>query len=55
MPTYEYVCEDCKEEFTAIQSISEHAASKPVCPKCKKDEKVKQCISIFTVKTSRKS
>ena len=32
MPTYEYICKDCKFEFEEFQSI----ASEPiqVCPKC---------------------
>ena len=54
MPTYEYLCEACKKEFSSIQSISEHGKMKVSCPKCK-SKKVKQRISLFTAKTSRKS
>lgn len=54
MPTYEYACEKCKHEFSLVQSFSEREKAKVVCPKCK-SEKVKQLISIFTAKTSRKS
>jgi putative FmdB family regulatory protein len=54
MPTYEYECQDCKKKFTVIQSISEHGKTKSSCPKCK-SAKVKQSISTFTTKTSRKS
>jgi putative FmdB family regulatory protein len=54
MPTYEYECQACNKKFTVIQSISEHEKTKASCPKCK-SAKVKQRISLFTTKTSRKS
>ena len=54
MPTYEYECLDCKKKFSVILSISEHEKNKASCPKCK-GKKVKQSISTFTTKTSRKS
>ena len=54
MPTYEYECQGCKKKFTIIKSISEHSKTKVSCPKCK-SAKVKQSISVFITKTSRKS
>jgi len=54
MPTYEYLCEACKKEFSLIQSFREHEKGNVKCPKCK-SKKVKQIISLFTAKTSRKS
>jgi putative FmdB family regulatory protein len=54
MPTYEYECQACKKKFTLIQNISQHGKTKVACPKCK-SAKVKQSISAFTTKTSRKS
>jgi putative FmdB family regulatory protein len=54
MPTYEYECRDCNKKFSLILSISEHETGKVSCPKCK-SKKVKQSISTFTTKTSRKS
>ena len=54
MPTYEYECQECKKRFSLILTISEHDKAKPPCPKCK-GKKVKQSISTFTSKTSRKS
>lgn len=54
MPTYEFVCEKCKKPFTLILSISEYIKGKTKCPKCK-GGKVKQQISSFQTKTSRKS
>jgi len=54
MPTYEYRCDICKNSFSSIQTMSEHDKGKVACPKCK-SKKVKQQISLFTAKTSRKS
>jgi putative FmdB family regulatory protein len=41
MPTYEYMCENCKHKFEQFQSIT----AKPLrtCPKCKK-RKLKRLI-----------
>ncbi len=54
MPTYEYRCEACKEEFTIIMTFAERESSKVTCPKCQSD-KVVQLISSFTARTTRKS
>jgi len=54
MATYEYRCEGCNHKFSLVQRISEHDKAKVTCPKCK-GPKVKQQISSFQVKTSRKS
>lgn len=54
MPTYDYQCQDCKRKFSLRQSITEHDQVKVSCPKCK-SRKVKQQISLFITKTSRKS
>lgn len=53
MPTYEFVCLQCGEQFVRVMSISEHEAYKPVCPKC--GGEAKQQMSEFIAKTSRKS
>ncbi|MFZ7127087.1 MAG: FmdB family zinc ribbon protein [Desulfobacterales bacterium] len=54
MPTYEYRCEKCKKQFSAILSISEHDKAKVQCPKCKSSEVV-QLVSRVSTKTSSKS
>jgi putative FmdB family regulatory protein len=54
MPTYEYECRDCKRTFSLVTSIAEHDKAKVSCPKCK-GKKVKQVVSSFITKTSRKS
>lgn len=33
MPVYEYCCQTCDEEFTALRPMSEHRAD-TVCPAC---------------------
>jgi len=32
MPTYEYKCEDCKNQFEAMQNITDNSLKN--CPKC---------------------
>jgi putative FmdB family regulatory protein len=54
MPGYDFKCEKCNKKFSLNMSISEHADAKVKCPKCK-SAKVKQQLSSFQVKTSRKS
>jgi putative FmdB family regulatory protein len=34
MPTYQYRCEKCGKKFERTETISEHEAIKPKCPKC---------------------
>ena len=40
MPTYEYVCTDCQNEWEEVQKISEPALE--VCPKCGKSTAKRQ-------------
>lgn len=54
MPTYDYLCKQCGEEFLRIMSIKEYSEAKVICPKCKSQE-VKQQLTEFIAKTSRKS
>lgn len=54
MPTYDYLCGKCGEEFSRIMSFREHEETKVTCPKCK-SKKVKQQMSAFIARTSRKS
>jgi putative FmdB family regulatory protein len=54
MPTYEYVCGKCGEQFMRIMSFKEYAEAKVTCPKCQSPE-VRQQLSQFIARTSRKS
>jgi putative FmdB family regulatory protein len=60
MAIYDYRCQDCGEEFTRAQPISERAAAlegsgPPLrCPKCE-SERVENRVSAAYVHTSKKS
>ncbi len=55
MPAYEYVCRDCRKEFTVFLSIREYEAHPKIrCPHCESDN-VEKKISGFFAKTSRKA
>lgn len=54
MPTHEFRCEKCNKPFTLNISVSEYEKKKVKCPKCK-SAKVKQQITYFQTKTSKKS
>jgi putative FmdB family regulatory protein len=54
MPTYEYVCSDCKKKFSVILTFSAHDKGRVACPKCKGRKVAQQFSTVFT-KTSRKS
>jgi len=54
MPTYEYRCEACGNEFTMVLSVAEHDEGKVACPQCQSNN-AQQQMSVFIGKTSRKS
>jgi putative FmdB family regulatory protein len=49
MPTYEYRCDKCGEEFSRFLSLREHGTAKVNCPKCNSPE-VKQQVSKFVAR-----
>jgi putative FmdB family regulatory protein len=54
MPTYEYACGKCGEQFVRIMSLKEFEAGQVTCPKCNSGE-VKLQLGSFVAQTSRKS
>ena len=54
MPTYAYVCKDCKKTFTQMMSVNEHDKNKVACPKCK-SKKVEQTYAAFFAVSAKKS
>ena len=54
MPSYDYVCRDCKHVFTVTMSVPEHDARKVECPKCKSTNVRWQPQPFFAL-TSKKS
>ena len=57
MPTYEFLCENCRKIFEVVWSLAEYdkrIKEKTKCPACGSARVVKT-LSIVQVKTSRKS
>jgi len=54
MPTYQYRCEKCGRRFERTETISEHEAVKPQCPKCGSKKIIFVPGRVFVV-TSKKS
>ncbi len=54
MPTYVFMCNNCRESFSLIMSISDHEKGNFICPTCEGKD-VRQEITTFQTKTSRKS
>jgi putative FmdB family regulatory protein len=54
MPTYVYRCAQCGDTFERIETISEHGATKPSCPKCGSDE-IAGVPAPFVAMTGKKS
>jgi putative FmdB family regulatory protein len=54
MPTYQYRCQECDTTFERTETISEHEAAKPQCPKCG-SKKVSVVPARIYVVTSKKS
>jgi putative FmdB family regulatory protein len=55
MPSYEYVCRDCKKDFMIFLSLKElEAQPRVICPHCKSDN-VEKKLTGFFAKTDRKS
>ena len=54
MPTYEYHCRSCGEDFSRREKISEHGQHDESCPKCDSRE-VERVLSAAYPRTARKS
>ena len=54
MMTYEYRCQECGEEFSRSEHVSEHTSTPPACPECGSED-VRQLFRSVTVKTKKKS
>ena len=56
MPTYEFVCTDCKKSFSLELSMTEYGKRKSFkCPKCESSRHVQRKVSGFFALTSKKS
>jgi putative FmdB family regulatory protein len=54
MPTYDFVCKECKKTFTLTMTLEEYDKGRFACPKCK-SKKVEQKMAAFFAVTSKKS
>ncbi len=55
MPSYEYVCKDCKKDFMIFLSLRELEAKPKIdCPHCESDN-VERKLTAFFAKTDKKS
>jgi putative FmdB family regulatory protein len=54
MPVYDYFCEDCRQEFEQVLTLTEHDVEKIVCPKCGSKNVEQEAVQFFAV-TSKKS
>jgi len=54
MATYEYRCDECGEEFSRTERMSQHGHEHPTCPECK-SANVAPVLSSFYAKTAHKS
>ncbi len=54
MPSYEYVCKECKKTFSVTMTLGEYGRAHVPCPKCK-SKRVEQKPAAFFAVTSKKS
>jgi len=54
MPTYEFRCPKCNENFSITLRLKEYEEKNYSCPKCG-EKKLEQLITPFLTKTSKKS
>jgi putative FmdB family regulatory protein len=54
MPSYAYVCKDCKKSFTVTMSLADYEKAKVTCPSCK-SKKVEQKPATFFAVSAKKS
>jgi putative FmdB family regulatory protein len=54
MPTYDYLCSQCKKRFSLVMSMKDHDRRKVKCPKCS-SARVTQSLQGFFATTSKKS
>lgn len=54
MPTYDYKCAACGEQFSRRESMNDHGRATVACPKCKATQ-VERVLSAAYPRTARKS
>lgn len=54
MPSYAFVCKECKKSFTLTMTLAEYDKGKITCPGCK-SRKVEQKPAAFFAVSAKKS
>jgi putative FmdB family regulatory protein len=54
MPTYDYHCLACDQDFSRTESLTAHEHAKVTCPHCR-SSRVERTFTPFYAKTGRKS
>ena len=54
MPTYSFVCKNCKKSFTKSMTLAEYDKGRFICPKCN-SKKVEQQVAAFFAVSPKKS
>ncbi len=55
MPAYEYICENCKNDFVVTMRLREADKKQVKCPNCGSDNITRKYNVEFTAVTSKKS
>jgi putative FmdB family regulatory protein len=56
MPTYEFVCTECRKKFDLVLTVAQYEKRKSVrCPNCESSRNVRRRPSGFFALTSKKS
>jgi len=56
MPTYEFICTECKKTFSKVMSMGEYSKRKQFkCPSCESSRHVQRKVTSFFAVTSKKS
>ncbi len=56
MPTYEFICSECKKTFSVVMRMEEYSKRKHFkCPSCESSRHVQRKVTGFFAVTSKKS
>ncbi|HUI40735.1 MAG TPA: FmdB family zinc ribbon protein [Terriglobia bacterium] len=54
MPTYTFICKECKKSFSKLLTLAEYEKGQFTCPKCN-SKKVEQQVAAFFAVSAKKS
>ena len=53
MPTYDFICQECKKTFTRLMSVAEVEKGSVTCPHCKSDKTEQKPTAFFAVSAKK--